>query len=273
MSFSDKEALIIGGGSGMGLEAAKLLVHAGASVTLVGRRHEKVKWLSGVEYVKRFDYPGDRLFTKSFARSAGRACRFSTKAARSYLFQQAPSILRQAFFLDTISSGEIGPPGMKRESPHQEARDSWNEHTHTNHSTRSATPAAEFNRQERAADNERWQMKIKRIVSNIKTSDVKKAHIFYHDVLGLELVMDHGWIRTYGSDSKMTVQVSFASEGGSGTPVPDLSIEVDNIETALKRVKKARVPVEYGPESKPWEVRRFYVRDPFGNLINILQHE
>ena len=32
-------------------------------------------------------------------------------------------------FLDTISSGEIDPPGMKREYPHQEARDSWNEHT------------------------------------------------------------------------------------------------------------------------------------------------
>jgi NAD(P)-dependent dehydrogenase (short-subunit alcohol dehydrogenase family) len=38
MSFSGKEALIIGGGSGMGLETARLLVDAGASVTLVGRR-------------------------------------------------------------------------------------------------------------------------------------------------------------------------------------------------------------------------------------------
>ena len=73
--------------------------------------------------------------------------------------------------------------------------------------------------------------------------------------------------------SKMAVQVSFASEGGSGTPVPDLSIEVDNVETALKRVKKAGIPIEYGPESEPWGVRSFYVRDPFGKLINILQHE
>src|SRR5262249_52953489 len=87
------------------------------------------------------------------------------------------------------------------------------------------------------------------------------------------LVMDHGWIRTYGSDSKMTVQVSFASEGGSGTPVPDMSIEIDDIETALSRVKKAGIPIEYGPKSEPWGERRFYVRDPFGKLINILQHE
>jgi catechol 2,3-dioxygenase-like lactoylglutathione lyase family enzyme len=117
------------------------------------------------------------------------------------------------------------------------------------------------------------KLKIRRIVANVETSAVEKAHAFYHDVLGLELLMDLGWIKTYGSDSKMTVQVSFASEGGSGTPVPDLSIEVDDIESALKRVKKAGIPVEYGPQSEPWGVRRFYVRDPFGKLINFLQHE
>lgn len=116
-------------------------------------------------------------------------------------------------------------------------------------------------------------MKINRITSNIKTSRVDRADAFYRDILGLELVMDHGWIRTYGTSSKMSAQVSFASEGGSGTAVPDLSIEVDDIEAALARVKKAHIPIEYGPESEPWGVRRFYVRDPFGKLINILQHE
>jgi catechol 2,3-dioxygenase-like lactoylglutathione lyase family enzyme len=116
-------------------------------------------------------------------------------------------------------------------------------------------------------------MKIKRIITNIETQRVEEASAFYKDVLGLDLIMDHGWIRTYGSNSKMTVQLSVASEGGSGTPVPDLSIEVDDLETALARVKKAKIAVEYGPESEPWGVRRFYIRDPFGKLINILQHE
>ena len=115
-------------------------------------------------------------------------------------------------------------------------------------------------------------MKIKRIVANVATPDVEKAHAFYHDVLGLKLMMDLGWIRTYGSDARMTVQISFLSEGGSGTPVPDISIEVDNVETALRRVRKAGIPIEYGPASESWGVRRFFVRDPFGRLVNILQH-
>lgn len=57
MNFSDKEALIIGGGSGMGLEAARLLVHGCALVTLVGRHQEK---LEGVR--ETFDTP-DKVHT------------------------------------------------------------------------------------------------------------------------------------------------------------------------------------------------------------------
>lgn len=116
-------------------------------------------------------------------------------------------------------------------------------------------------------------MKVNRIVSNIQSTSLTKADTFYRDVLGLELAMDHGWIRTYSSKQKMTVQVSIASEGGTGTSVPDLSIEVDDLEEAISRVKEAGIAVEYGPQSEPWGVRRFYVRDPFGKLINILQHE
>lgn len=116
-------------------------------------------------------------------------------------------------------------------------------------------------------------MKVKRIVANIATSDVEKAAAFYEEILGLEVLMDLGWIRTYGSGSKMTIQLSVMSEGGSGTAVPDISIEADDVEVALAKVRKANIPIEYGPKTEPWGVRRFYVRDPLGKLVNILQHE
>jgi catechol 2,3-dioxygenase-like lactoylglutathione lyase family enzyme len=41
-------------------------------------------------------------------------------------------------------------------------------------------------------------VKVKRIVSNVAASDVEKASAFYKDVLGLKVLMDLGWIRTYG---------------------------------------------------------------------------
>jgi catechol 2,3-dioxygenase-like lactoylglutathione lyase family enzyme len=113
-------------------------------------------------------------------------------------------------------------------------------------------------------------MKVKRIVANITTPNPSAAKGFYQDVLGLDLLMDHGWIATYGRTK--SVQVSFAAVGGSGAPVPDLSIEVDDLDDALSRMKKANVAIEYGPTEEPWGVRRFFVRDPFGKLVNILVH-
>lgn len=115
-------------------------------------------------------------------------------------------------------------------------------------------------------------MKVKRIVANFATTDLTQARVFYQDILGLNLLMDHGWIQTYGSQAQMTTQISFATEGGSGTPVPDLSIEVDDLDGAYRQMLDAGFSIEYGPAVEPWGVRRFYVRDPFGRLINILVH-
>lgn len=115
-------------------------------------------------------------------------------------------------------------------------------------------------------------VKVRRIVANIDTQDIAAAKPFYQDVLGLDLKMDMGWIATYGSQETMSVQVSFMAEGGSGTPVPDISIEIDDVDAALESMRTAGFAIEYGPADEPWGVRRFFVRDPFGRLVNILSH-
>ncbi len=117
------------------------------------------------------------------------------------------------------------------------------------------------------------RMKVLRIVANLATPDPARADAFYRGILGLEVVMDHGWIRTYASDAQAKVQLSIASEGGSETAVPDLSIEVDDLDEVLRRVRAAGIAIEYGPAEEPWGVRRFYVRDPLGRLVNVLTHE
>ncbi|KHD88809.1 MAG: glyoxalase [Bdellovibrio sp. ArHS] len=115
-------------------------------------------------------------------------------------------------------------------------------------------------------------MKVKRIVANIETKKISAARRFYEKVLGLDVLMDHGWLVTYGSSTKMTVQISFASQGGSNTKVPDLSIEVDDVNEAYRRMKKARFKIKYPLTEEPWGVRRFFVQDPFGQTVNILEH-
>jgi catechol 2,3-dioxygenase-like lactoylglutathione lyase family enzyme len=116
-------------------------------------------------------------------------------------------------------------------------------------------------------------MKVLRIVANIQAPDITLARRFYRDILGLDVIMDHGWITTFGTARSMNVQLSIASEGGSGTEVPALSIEVDDLDAAFAAMSASGFPIEFGPADEPWGVRRFYVRDPFGKLVNILVHK
>ena len=114
---------------------------------------------------------------------------------------------------------------------------------------------------------------VKRIVANVAAERIHLAKAFHGDILGMTPVMDLGWIVTFAGEGSATPQISFATEGGSGTVVPDLSIEVDDLDDVYSRVLGAGLPIEYGPASEPWGVRRFYVRDLFGRLVNILAHE
>lgn len=115
-------------------------------------------------------------------------------------------------------------------------------------------------------------MTVRRIVTNIAATELEEARRFYCDILGLDLLMDQGWIRTFGSDRQMSVQLSVMTEGGSGTPVPDISIEVEDVDAVLAKLANAGVAAEYGPVDEPWGVRRFFVRDPAGSLVNVLMH-
>lgn len=115
-------------------------------------------------------------------------------------------------------------------------------------------------------------MAVKRIVSNISTKSVVEVQAFYAELFGLSVVMDHGWIVTLASGESALTQVAIASEGGSGTAVPDLSIEVDDVDDVYQRAKDLGHAIEYELTDEPWGVRRFYLRDPAGKLLNILSH-
>ena len=115
-------------------------------------------------------------------------------------------------------------------------------------------------------------MTVKRIVPNIAAHSVEDVRAFYSDLFDLEVVMDLGWIATLTSGETAPTQISIASEGGSETPVPDLSIEVDDVDAVYQRAKRLGHDIEYDLTSEPWGVTRFYVRDPTGKLLNVLSH-
>jgi catechol 2,3-dioxygenase-like lactoylglutathione lyase family enzyme len=115
-------------------------------------------------------------------------------------------------------------------------------------------------------------MAVRRIVANVAAEQIDAAKAFYGDALGMTVVMDLGWIMTFAAEGSMAPQISIATEGGSGTPEPDISIEVDDFAEVHQRMRAARFDINYGPVTEPWGVRRFYVRDPIGRTVNILEH-
>lgn len=116
-------------------------------------------------------------------------------------------------------------------------------------------------------------MSVKRIVCNIAAEQPAAAIGFYRDLLGLDLAMDQGWIVTMAAPATSHMpQVSFMSEGGSGTPVPDMSIEVEDVDAVYAKATDMGAEIVYPITDEPWGVRRFFARDPMGKTLNILSH-
>jgi predicted enzyme related to lactoylglutathione lyase len=54
---------------------------------------------------------------------------------------------------------------------------------------------------------------------------------------------------------------------------PDITIEVDDIDAAHERATTAGAEIVYPLTHEDWGLRRFFVQDPNGAVINVTQHD
>jgi uncharacterized glyoxalase superfamily protein PhnB len=114
-------------------------------------------------------------------------------------------------------------------------------------------------------------VKVRRIVPDLAAGDPKEVAAFYRTLFDLDVLMDQGWIVTLGAGTG-PVQISIAAEGGSGAPVPHLSIDVDDVEAVFQRATQNEVEIIYPLTKEPWDVHRLFLRDPTGKIVNVLTH-
>jgi uncharacterized glyoxalase superfamily protein PhnB len=61
--------------------------------------------------------------------------------------------------------------------------------------------------------------------------------------------------------------------GHQGSHVhPDVSIDVDDVDAVYDRARAARAEIVYPLTDEEWGLRRFFVRDPNGAVINVTEH-
>ena len=115
-------------------------------------------------------------------------------------------------------------------------------------------------------------MTVQRIVPDIKSKDLDASRQFYVDVLGLAVAMDMGFIVTLVSPSNPTAQVSLMRDDDSLAILPQLSIEVADVDDVHSRAVSRGLNILYPLTNEPWGVRRFFVTDPNGIVVNVMSH-
>ncbi|WP_207897971.1 VOC family protein [Amycolatopsis pittospori] len=84
--------------------------------------------------------------------------------------------------------------------------------------------------------------------------------------------MDHGWIVTLADPARPGVQLSLMTHDETGPVVPVASIQVDDVDAAYAEAKASGAEIVHDLTDEAWGVRRFFVRDPDGHVVNVLSH-
>ncbi|MBM7366415.1 VOC family protein [Gordonia hydrophobica] len=113
-------------------------------------------------------------------------------------------------------------------------------------------------------------MTIERIAPILTVSDIDAAICEHTAVLGMRVVMNHGWIAFLADDDGR--QIGFMTADESASLNPDVSVFVDDVDAAHARAVAAGVEIVHPLSSESWGVRRFFYRDRSGRVINVGTH-
>ncbi|WP_328535926.1 VOC family protein [Streptomyces sp. NBC_00344] len=114
-------------------------------------------------------------------------------------------------------------------------------------------------------------MTVRRVVPDFSTGDMGASRDFY-GLIGLREVMNQGWVMTLASPANPTAQLTFTTHDESAAVQPDLSIEVEDVDTVHAAVVAAGAEIVHPLQDEEWGVRRFFVRDPNGKVVNVVSH-
>jgi catechol 2,3-dioxygenase-like lactoylglutathione lyase family enzyme len=110
------------------------------------------------------------------------------------------------------------------------------------------------------------------VVPDIECHALDESRAFFTEVLGFHVGMDMGWIVTLVSPDVPAAQITLFPEGEGTSLNPDITVEVDDVDSAHDVVVRSGHEVVYELTDEDWGVRRFFVKEPSGVIVNVMTH-
>jgi predicted enzyme related to lactoylglutathione lyase len=116
-------------------------------------------------------------------------------------------------------------------------------------------------------------MRVNGIVADLTVPDIGEAREFYMDYLGLgDENLNLGWVARYQSPDT-GVRIQLVTRDASAPENPIVSVMVgDDVEEAYAEAQRRGYEIVHPLTTEPWGIRRFFVRAPDGNVLNITSH-
>jgi len=116
-------------------------------------------------------------------------------------------------------------------------------------------------------------MRVTGATANLRVADVDAARAFYADFLGMDVeAFNLGWVAHFQTpDGRAHIQL--VTNDATSPEDSVLSVHVgDDVEAAYAEAQRLGYEIVHPLTQEPWGVRRFFVRDPDGNVINVVSH-
>ncbi|SDE97547.1 Glyoxalase-like domain-containing protein [Blastococcus fimeti] len=115
-------------------------------------------------------------------------------------------------------------------------------------------------------------MHLHRISTNLNVDDATTGHEFYEGFLGLEKQFDMGWVASFRSPSNPSIQVTLVGKDRTAPEQSSMSVGVADVDAAYADAQRRGYEIVHPLTDEPWGVRRFFVRDPHGVVVNVVGH-
>ena len=115
-------------------------------------------------------------------------------------------------------------------------------------------------------------MRANGIMANLRVADIEAAKAFYTDFLGLSTeVFNMGWVARYASP-ETGARVQLVTRDATASEDSVVSVHTDDVDAAWAQAQELGFEIVRPLTKESWGVRRFLVRAPDGNVVNIVDH-